>query len=206
MTAEEARSIMEGSMHKKPLPYRMRIAYLCGTLNKYINSCAMVGEGWTGVVIGNVRSAQKYFPVMARLYESQGYVVSYNIVTKGEKESDFTVYWDFTRCSSEEVNEFNSSQYHSCAFYRLLGNESVDRINNALKHIEDTLNGIIENSTSANDYKYKYEFSGRDNPWLNTVAVCLRQIIKYMQDGKQMDFNTIVKWRKPKNENSDEQQ
>lgn len=202
MTADDAREIMTGSMQNKFVFYKAKLTFICGMLNKYIDSSARIGDSSAGIKSKGDVLAKKYYPLMAKLYEDRGFVVAYNIASREGEYSFFNVYWSVKNLDRADLDTINRCTYHSCVCYRLLDNMSADAIRNAKEQIEMLYNNTWDLKPGDG---YSRSFYSHDSKWLHTIAGCLSQIINYMELGQRMDFNTVTKWRVPKDETSGKQ-
>ena len=92
MKALEAMELTKGSMKRKGLLFKVKITYLCGKLNCIIEHEAEYGQ--TEAKLKNIgkHSAKIYFPLMAELYEENGFFVYYS--TCYTYDNEFRVFWD----------------------------------------------------------------------------------------------------------------
>ena len=202
MTADDAREIMTGSMQNKFVFYKAKLTFICGMLNKYIDSSARLGDSCAGIKSkGNVL-AKKYYPLMAKLYEDRGFVVAYNIASRDDEYSFFNVYWSMNNLDRADLDTINRCTYHSCMCYHLLDNMSIDAIRNAKEEIDMLCHKTRDLKPGDGHSK---SFYSCDRKWLLTISGCLAQIINHMEYGHRMNFNTVTKWRVPKDETSGQQ-
>ena len=111
MTAAEAKELMNGSMNYKGIWYRARLAWICGTINKKIEYYAEHGYNKTEIR-KNKNFAEIYYPMLAKLYEKNGFLVCYD--TYLEYYNSFYIIWDFSKIpdwwKEKYYNKFN---YHT---------------------------------------------------------------------------------------------
>lgn len=112
MTANEARELTKGSMDRKGLIFKARLAWTCGILNKKIEEAAELGK--TEVTVSGVRSkfARRYFSILAQTYEDEGYFVCY--ANNTAISNTFTISWaDFSKLSYNKLRQwFIKSPYN----------------------------------------------------------------------------------------------
>lgn len=112
MTANEARELTKGSMDRKGLIFKARLAWTCGILNKKIEEAAELGK--TEVTLHDIskRFAKQYFPILTQLYEDEGYFVCY---TDSKSHSNiFVLSWaDFNTLSRSKLYDWlHEGSYH----------------------------------------------------------------------------------------------
>ena len=104
LTAEEARELTAGSMKCKGYLYKIRLAWICGLVNKKIENAAENGENYV-ILEFSYNVSKKYFPIMSEIYGKLGYTIGYN-------NWKFMISWNFQELSSNEKNHFvYSSNY-----------------------------------------------------------------------------------------------
>lgn len=103
MTAEKARELQTGSEKHKGFVFRMRLAWICGQINKGIEREAENGEGSTKL-LASVDTGRKYFPLIAKCYEKDGYFIYY-------AEKEFDKYEMFICWNMEELSEYETRIY-----------------------------------------------------------------------------------------------
>lgn len=126
LTADEARILTKGSMDHKGLIFKARLAWTCGRINKQIEKAAELGE--TDVTICGIskRFARQYFPILAQLYEDEGYFVCYT--DSGSNSNIFTLSWaNFSTlpltkllCFLSEGSYYYIYSYHTKEFDKYL--------------------------------------------------------------------------------------
>lgn len=92
MKASEALELTHGSFKRKGPLFKARITYLCGKLNCIIEREAEYGETEAKLKDIGQHSAKIYFPLMAELYEENGFFVCYT--TRYTYGNEFRVFWD----------------------------------------------------------------------------------------------------------------
>lgn len=104
ITAEEARELTAGSMKCKGYLYKIRLAWICGLVNKKIENAAESGENYV-VLESSYNVSKKYFPIMSDIYEKLGYTIGYS-------NWKFMISWNFEKLSSSEKEHFEYSSYY----------------------------------------------------------------------------------------------
>lgn len=107
MKAYEARELTKGSIKKKRIFFRARLAWLCGRLNYKIENNAELGQYKASLNKLNQRAAKLYYPLMAQYYERDGFFVCYQ--TEYYYYNEFTVFWDINSIPKH----FNNYDYHT---------------------------------------------------------------------------------------------
>ena len=98
MTADEAKTLMSGTMAKKGLIFRTRIAWVCGMLNKTIENAAERGKGEIRFY-SSKNFSEKYFPLLAQIYNDLGYSVFYNIGHYYKSDNEMLISWNLDSLS-----------------------------------------------------------------------------------------------------------
>lgn len=106
ITADEARELMHGSMERKGLIFRAVLAWICGRINVAIENAAESGYGHICYEVIKGKTAIKYFPLIAQLYEKDKYVVMYCIYRR-----EMAIIWNW-----DQLSELNKRDYLK-AFY-----------------------------------------------------------------------------------------
>lgn len=94
MKASEARELTKGSIKRKQIFFRAKIAWLCGRLNSKIENNAELGQSDASLDNIKQRTAKLYFPLMAKYYEQDEYFVCYKI---DYYYSKFIVIWNMNK-------------------------------------------------------------------------------------------------------------
>ena len=92
MKAFEAMKLTKGSIKRKGLIFKIKLAWLCGILNNKIENNAELGFSEAELENINKRNAKLYFPLMAKYYEDEGYFVCYK--NSYEYYNTFKVIWN----------------------------------------------------------------------------------------------------------------
>ena len=110
ITADEARELMRGSMERKGIIFKIRLAWICGRLNQKIEHAAEMGEGHYFYETENRNIAKMYFPLMAKFYEAEGYIVIYD-----EYHKSLGIFWDWDKLSGWKQRDFlqDYDDYHT---------------------------------------------------------------------------------------------
>lgn len=77
MNADEARSLMKGSMKHKGFFFKIFLAWKCGIINKQIENAAEHGKNYVTI---KASDPNLLFPIIAKLYEEKGFLISYDIL------------------------------------------------------------------------------------------------------------------------------
>jgi len=101
MTAEEARTLMSGSMKRKGLIFKTRIAWICGILNKRIENAAESGEDQIHYH-GSKSFSEKYYPLIAGFYRDLGFSVLYNSGRYSKVDNEMVIHWNLESYSFYE--------------------------------------------------------------------------------------------------------
>ena len=105
MNAQEAMELTKGSIKTKGILFKIRLAWLCGRLNYMIKRNAELGQGTTKLEDMGERTAHLYFPLMAKFYEADGYLVCYNNSYCGL--NDFIVFWDKNKFPKDAMDRYD---------------------------------------------------------------------------------------------------
>ena len=93
MTADEAKTLMSGTMEKKGLLFRTRIAWVCGMLNKTIENAVERGKGEIRFY-SSKNFSEKYYPLLAQIYNDLGYSVFYNVGHYNKSDNEMLISWN----------------------------------------------------------------------------------------------------------------
>lgn len=77
MKAFEAMELTKGSIKRKGLIFKIKLAWLCGILNHKIENNAELGFSEAELEKIDKHNAKLYYPLMAKCYENDGYFVCY---------------------------------------------------------------------------------------------------------------------------------
>lgn len=102
MKAQEAMELTKGSIKTKGILFKIKLAWLCGRLNYKIERDAELGQGTTKLENISERTARLYFPLMAKLYEADDYLVCYD--NRYYSINDFIVFWDKSKFPKEAMH------------------------------------------------------------------------------------------------------
>lgn len=112
MTAAEARELATGSLKYKGLWYKVRLAWLCGRINKEIEFAAEAGQSLTSIQNIHKKTAQRYFLMLAKLYEAEGFFICYTIEL--DYYNSFYIVWDLSRMQRWWINSvYKESDYYT---------------------------------------------------------------------------------------------
>lgn len=103
MTAEEACELQQGSMNCKGFIFKTRLAWTCGIINKLIENEAERGKVET-YINRNKSFANKYYPILAKLYEKQGFFIAYE--NRNTQRNTFRIVWNF-----DALQDYKKEQY-----------------------------------------------------------------------------------------------
>lgn len=121
MTADEARELVNGSMKHKGLFFKLKLSWMCGMINQEIEKRAEKG-GMEIEIDKNSADAKQYYPIIAKLYEKQGYFVAYN--SRYGNFNKLLISWeDFTKLDNFTLHAYLESdryQYHTKSFDQYL--------------------------------------------------------------------------------------
>jgi len=92
---------------KKGKFFKIKLAWLCGKLNYLIEHNAKLGRGYAKIDNITKRVSKVYFPLMAKFYEADGYIVYYK--TCSDYFNHFTVYWN--------KNDISLTDVFGCDYY-----------------------------------------------------------------------------------------
>ena len=99
MTAEEARELTAGSEKHKGLWFKSRLIWTCGRINHLIENAAESGS----IAVEIERDAdfaKKYYPLIAKAYEKEGYFIAYQN-RKARGKCALAIVWDFDRLEED---------------------------------------------------------------------------------------------------------
>lgn len=92
MKALEAMELTKGSVKRKGILFKAKLAWYCGRLNYKIENSAELGQSDASLDKVNKRNAKLYFPLMAQYYEDDGYFVCYQ--NNYDYYNTFRVFWN----------------------------------------------------------------------------------------------------------------
>ena len=128
MTADEARELVNGSMKYKGLFFKLKLSWMCGRINQEIEKRAEKG-GMEIEVTKNSADAKQYYPIIAQLYEKQGYFVAYN--SRYDSFNKMLISWeDFTKLDLYTLQVYLESdryQYHTKSFDQYLKRNRIKK-------------------------------------------------------------------------------
>lgn len=170
---------MEGSMDFKSFAFKTKLAWACGRLNARIEVAAERGEGFT-YMYGNYGFARKYYAVMKKIYEGQGYRVAYNFEPKTNLDlpTGFGVYWCMEKVPYDDANMYNNSDYHTPIGELKLGNIRASDIKDAVRTAK-----ILANKCGQGTVRICMSEAER----LRNLAYCGEQVVHHLQTGATMD-------------------
>ena len=110
MNAKEACELMHGSMKKKGLFFKVKLAWMCGRINKMIEKEAELGEKYLVVSGVKQETAKQCFPLLAQMYENLGFFVAY--VSRYVTSNELVIIWDFDGLKERAKLEFTNRLKH----------------------------------------------------------------------------------------------
>ena len=179
ITAAEAKELMNGSMKRKRLLYKTRIAWFCGKINREIEIAAEEGDRVATYRMDENYSA-KYLPLIAKFYEEQGYQVAYNTEKDvwNNVKTEILICWDF-----ENLHDFWQDKYFKYQYYTEIHEKKLKGIERELfkKAVDQGRKSLYEREINNEDKCVI------DKTYLSLLIMCADEIYNYLAIGGKID-------------------